>query len=143
MRYRGTPLRSILFGTLLFAAAATEAQDRREAVGMRQAEFKDGDRTLALTMFYPATREADARDVVFPFYDKLTVVADAPAAEGPQASHPLTLAEQGRRDARPRRRLSRSGDFDRVYRDGSSRGNRFLVLYSFARGDDEEQQERA
>lgn len=41
-----------------------------------------------------------------------------------------------RRDARPRRRLSRSGDFDRVYRDGSSRGNRFLVLYSFARGDD-------
>jgi ribonuclease P protein component len=47
------------------------------------------------------------------------------------------LAEQGRRDARPRRRLSRSGDFDRVYRDGSSRGNRFLVFYSFARGEDE------
>ena len=44
------------------------------------------------------------------------------------------MADQGRRDARPRRRLSRSGDFDRVYRDGSSRGNRFLVLYSFARG---------
>jgi ribonuclease P protein component len=47
------------------------------------------------------------------------------------------LADQGRRDARPRRRLSRSGDFDRVYRDGSSRGNRFLVLFSFARGSDE------
>ena len=61
----------------------------------------------------------------------------APAAEGPQAAHPLTLADPGRRDARPRRRLSRSGDFDRVYRDGSSRGNRFLVLYSFARGDEE------
>jgi ribonuclease P protein component len=59
---------------------------------------------------------------------------EAPAAEGPQAADPLTLADQGRRDARPRRRLSRSGDFDRVYRDGSSRGNRFLVLYSFARG---------
>jgi ribonuclease P protein component len=38
---------------------------------------------------------------------------------------------------RRRRRLSRSGDFDRVYREGASRGNRFLVLYSFARGEDE------
>jgi ribonuclease P protein component len=42
-----------------------------------------------------------------------------------------------RPDARRRRRLSRSGDFDRVYRDGSSRGNRFLIFYSFARGEDE------
>jgi ribonuclease P protein component len=32
--------------------------------------------------------------------------------------------------------LSRSGDFDRVYRDGTSKGNRFLVLYSFARAED-------
>jgi ribonuclease P protein component len=46
------------------------------------------------------------------------------------------LASKGRPDAR-RRRLSRSGDFDRVYREGSSRGNRFLVLYSFARGEDD------
>jgi ribonuclease P protein component len=45
------------------------------------------------------------------------------------------LASKGRPDAR-RRRLSRSGDFDRVYREGSSRGNRFLVLYSFAREDE-------
>jgi ribonuclease P protein component len=36
-----------------------------------------------------------------------------------------------------RRRLSRSGDFDRVYREGSSSGNRFLVLYSFARGEED------
>jgi ribonuclease P protein component len=41
------------------------------------------------------------------------------------------LAGEGGSDARRRRRLSRSGDFDRVYRDGTSRGNRFLVLYSF------------
>jgi ribonuclease P protein component len=46
------------------------------------------------------------------------------------------LASEGRSDAR-RRRLSRSGDFDRVYREGSSRGNRFLILYSFARGEEE------
>jgi len=46
------------------------------------------------------------------------------------------LASKGRPDAR-RRRLSRSGDFDRVYREGNSRGNRFLVLHSFARRDDD------
>ena len=38
---------------------------------------------------------------------------------------------------RPKRaRLSRSGDFDRVYRDGRSHANRFLVLYAFPRGED-------
>src|SRR4051812_11686636 len=36
-----------------------------------------------------------------------------------------------------RRRLSRSGEFDRVYRDGSSHATRYLVLYSFPRRDDE------
>jgi ribonuclease P protein component len=46
------------------------------------------------------------------------------------------LGSDGRPDAR-RRRLSRSGDFDRVYREGNSRGNRFLVLYSFARREDD------
>jgi ribonuclease P protein component len=45
------------------------------------------------------------------------------------------LPSKDRPDPR-RRRLSRSGDFDRVYREGSSRGNRFLVVYSFARRED-------
>jgi ribonuclease P protein component len=36
-----------------------------------------------------------------------------------------------------RRRLSRSAEFERVYRQGRSKGNRFLVLYAFPReGDD-------
>jgi len=35
-----------------------------------------------------------------------------------------------------RGRLSRSADFDRVYRQGRSHGNRYLVLYTFPRGDD-------
>jgi ribonuclease P protein component len=35
---------------------------------------------------------------------------------------------------RKRGRLSRSGDFDRVYREGQSHANRFLVLYTFPRG---------
>ncbi len=38
---------------------------------------------------------------------------------------------------RKRGRLSRSGDFDRVYRDGESHANRFLVLYTFPRAADE------
>jgi ribonuclease P protein component len=41
-----------------------------------------------------------------------------------------------------RRRLSRSGEFDRVYRDGSSHATRYLVLYSFPRTDEEERDVR-
>jgi ribonuclease P protein component len=37
-----------------------------------------------------------------------------------------------------RRRLSRSGEFDRVYRDGSSHATRHLVLYSFPRRGEED-----
>jgi ribonuclease P protein component len=39
------------------------------------------------------------------------------------------------RDRRRRGRLSRSGDFDRVYREGRSHANRFLVLYAFPRAE--------
>jgi ribonuclease P protein component len=35
-----------------------------------------------------------------------------------------------------RRRLSRSAEFERVYRQGRSKGNRFLVLYAFPRESD-------
>ena len=75
----------------------------------------------------------------------------APSRKGPQAAHGLV-----RRDARAappgpdaelmagprsdggrsrRRRLSRSADFERVYRQGRSKANRFLVLYAFPRED--------
>jgi ribonuclease P protein component len=36
-----------------------------------------------------------------------------------------------------RGRLSRSADFDRVYRQGRSQGGRELVLHAFPRGDEE------
>jgi ribonuclease P protein component len=42
---------------------------------------------------------------------------------------------------RKRGRLSRSGDFDRVYREGRSHANRFLVLYAFPRGTGEAEDE--
>ncbi|HKB50944.1 MAG TPA: ribonuclease P protein component [Solirubrobacterales bacterium] len=44
--------------------------------------------------------------------------------------------------AAKRRRLSRSGEFDRVYRDGSSHATRYLVLYSFPRNDEGERDVR-
>ena len=37
-----------------------------------------------------------------------------------------------------RRRLSRSAEFERVYRQGRSKGNRYLVLYAFPRAEDTE-----
>jgi ribonuclease P protein component len=37
-----------------------------------------------------------------------------------------------------RGRLSRSGDFERAYREGESHSNRFVVLYSFPRPPDED-----
>lgn len=40
-------------------------------------------------------------------------------------------------EGRKRGRLSRSGDFDRAYRDGRSHANRHIVLYAFPRGTDE------
>lgn len=39
-------------------------------------------------------------------------------------------------EGRKRGRLSRSGDFDRAYKEGRSHANRFLVLYAFPRGGD-------
>jgi ribonuclease P protein component len=38
-----------------------------------------------------------------------------------------------------RRRLSRSAEFERVYRQGRSKANRFLVLYAFPREDESRQ----
>jgi ribonuclease P protein component len=48
---------------------------------------------------------------------------------------PAAPAPHGRGPGRPkRRRLSRSAEFDRVYREGRSKANRYLVLYTFPRG---------
>jgi ribonuclease P protein component len=43
----------------------------------------------------------------------------------------------GGAERKKRGRLSRSGDFERAYRDGESHGNRFLVLYAFPRPEGE------
>lgn len=46
------------------------------------------------------------------------------------------MADSGR-EGRKRGRLSRSGDFDRAYRDGRSQANRYVVLYAFPRSPEE------
>ncbi len=46
------------------------------------------------------------------------------------------------RERRRRGRLSRSGDFDRVYREGRSHANRYLVLYTFPRDPDSDEETR-
>jgi len=45
------------------------------------------------------------------------------------------MHESARRTRRGR--LSRAAEFERVYRQGRSQGNRYLVLYSFPRGGEE------
>ena len=52
-------------------------------------------------------------------------MADGPGAEG-------SPSRKGRR-----RRLSRSAEFERVYREGRSHANRHLVVYAFPRGEED------
>jgi ribonuclease P protein component len=83
------------------------------------------------------TEEAKARpDTRLPGSDahaRWTLDLEAPAPQGPQAPGALRMA------AGKRRRLSRSGEFDRVYREGSSHANRFLVVYRFPRSEDDDE----
>ena len=50
--------------------------------------------------------------------------------------------ERGGRRRSRRQRLSRSAEFDRVYREGRSHANRYLVVYSFPRGDESDSEPR-
>ena len=43
--------------------------------------------------------------------------------------------QRGGRRRAPRQRLSRSAEFERVYREGRSHASRHLVLYAFPRGE--------
>jgi ribonuclease P protein component len=68
-----------------------------------------------------------------------TANPQAQAGKGPAPAHAVgvaadgerTTARGGRRRRPGRHRLTRSADFDRVYRQGRSRANRYLVVYAF------------
>jgi len=58
--------------------------------------------------------------------------AEAPARQGPQAPVHLSLVRSAMKPrSSSRGRLSRSAEFERVYRQGRSTANRHLVLYTF------------
>jgi ribonuclease P protein component len=62
--------------------------------------------------------------------------AQAAARQGPQALDRLMRRPAGTRPRSNRSRLTRSADFDRVFRSGRSHAGRELVLYVFPRGED-------
>jgi len=84
-----------LCGALLFVAGVACAQDKPGPVGMRQIEFADGDRTLSLVVFYPATSEGTAKPFFMPFFTNINLLADAtPSFDG--TKRPLVMFSHGR-----------------------------------------------
>jgi len=62
--------------------------------------------------------------------------AQTSTREGAQPADRLMRGRPGNSSRPKRGRLSRSADFDRVFRHGSSHGGREFVLYVFPRGED-------
>lgn len=88
------PCRVLAAACLVLMAVPALAQDGKklEAVGLRR--IADGDRTLALSMFYPARRDGTAEPFMFPYAVNVRVLRDAPALDGPR--RPLILFSHGR-----------------------------------------------
>jgi ribonuclease P protein component len=68
---------------------------------------------------------------------------ETPARQGPQPADAIGMGSVGEGDdsrrerpRRRRRRLSRSAEFERVYREGRSHASRHLVVYAFPRGEE-------
>jgi predicted dienelactone hydrolase len=80
---------------LHFAGGVACAQNDISAVGIRQIEFKDGQRRLALTMFYPARHETTAKPFVMPFYSNVNVLQNARPDFG-DSRRPLVMFSHGR-----------------------------------------------
>lgn len=81
---------------LMIMAGLAYGQDRErlDAVGLRRIAFADGDRTIALSVFYPARGDIAAQPFVFPFSINVRVLSDAPLLDGPR--RPLVLFSHGR-----------------------------------------------
>ena len=88
----------------------------------------------------PAEKAQARENTRFPRPDadpRRAAYVEAPSREGSQAAHGLMVRSAGARPRAGRGRLSRSADFDRVFRTGRSHAGRDLVLYVFPRGGDE------
>ena len=92
---------AIYFATLMAAAAAPAAVARAEVdpvypVGIRQIEFVDGSRPLALALFYPAeVSGTSATPFKMPFFVNLHLYKDAELASA-GGKHPLVMFSHGR-----------------------------------------------
>jgi len=84
-----------IIAALLLAAELACAQDHTIAVGIRQIEFADGDRRLALWMFYPIRQDAAAKPFAMPFFSNLNLLQDAPPDFG-DVRRPLVMLSHGR-----------------------------------------------
>ena len=82
--------------SLTFAAAIAEAQDRPGPVGIRQIEFADGERTIALSMFYPARNDGATKPFFFPFFVNVSVLPGAPPLSDARAPSPDRLLARAR-----------------------------------------------
>jgi predicted dienelactone hydrolase len=86
-------MRGLLCGALIFATGAAGAQDRLHSVGMRQVEFQDAGRSVALFLFYPA--QSGGRPFTMPFFTNLSLQENAPP-DLTGAGRPLVMFSHGR-----------------------------------------------
>jgi ribonuclease P protein component len=85
-----------------------------------------------------AEKAQASEDARFPREDghaRRATDVEAPARQGPEALDRLMRRPAAPRPRPGRNRLSRSADFDRVFRSGRSHAGRELVLYVFPRGE--------
>jgi len=88
-------VRGLLYGALLLVVGVAHAQDKPGQVGIRQIEFKDGDRTISLALFYPANGDSTAKPFFMPFFVNINVLPDAPQSlDGTR--RPLIMFSHGR-----------------------------------------------
>jgi predicted dienelactone hydrolase len=86
-------VRAIAFAVLAIIAPV-HAAEPPYPVGLKQIEFADGDRRIALAMFYPAAlSDSSAKPAGLPFFTNLHLYRDAGLAEG---RHPLVMLSHGR-----------------------------------------------
>ncbi len=83
----------VLCGALFGAAGA--AAETLSPVGIRGVEFSDGDRRIALFVFYPAKPDSGAKPFVLPFTTNLSLLDDPPPDVG-AGRRPLIMLSHGR-----------------------------------------------
>ncbi len=85
----------VAFSCTLMLWASVSSSDGLSPVGMRQLEFRDGDRDLSLILYYPAGTASDADFFTMPFYTGVALHRDAPLLS-PQVKRPLVMFSHGR-----------------------------------------------